>query len=130
MMPSVFRCDLCSAIFKNRRWVHYSDGSDGFCPGTLEISEIELDELVLASITRRKTRSKKDRAKLVAKRKQIMAPKVVEPCQECEALGDVCARCRHKKLKRDWARVKRARLRSERQNEATRIGGLFGPFPT
>src|SRR5689334_1136714 len=107
-MPSVFRCSVCSAVFKNRRAVHYSDATDGFCPGTLEICEIDVDELILASISRRKTRSKRDRAKLAAKRQQTRQPKIAESCQACEGLGDLCARCRLKNMKRDWMRAKRA----------------------
>jgi hypothetical protein len=130
-MPSVFRCSLCFAVFKNCRRAHYSDASEGFCPGVLKISEIELDELILASVTRRKTRSKRDRAKLVAKRKQIMPTRVVvQRCQECEGLGDLCTRCHHKKMKRDWMRAKRARLKEERRAAAASIAGLFGASPS
>ena len=125
-MSSVFRCSVCSVVFKNRRTVHYSDATDGFCPGTLEISEIEPDELILASILRRKTRSRRDRAKLAAKRQQNRQPKITERCQECEALGDLCARCRLKKMKRDWMRAKRARIKEERRAAVASIAGLFG----
>jgi hypothetical protein len=39
---------------------------------------------------------------------------------------------RHKneKTKREWARARRARLKSEQQNDAIRIAGLFGASPT
>jgi len=124
-MPSVFRCSVCSAVFKNRRAVHYSDATDGFCPGTLEISEIELDELILASISRRKTRSKRDREKLATKRQRIGQTKIVARCQGCEALGDLCARCRHKKMKREWMRAKRARVKEERRAAEASIASLF-----
>jgi hypothetical protein len=125
-MPSVFRCTVCSAVFKNRRAVHYSGATAGFCSGTLEISEIDLDELILASISRRKTRSKRDRAKLAAKRQQTRQPKVAERCQECEALGELCPRCRYKKMKRDWMRANRAQVKEERRAAAASIAGLFG----
>ena len=128
-MPSVFRCSVCAAIFRNRRTVHYSDATAGFCPGTLSISEIELDELILASIARQKTWSARDRAKLAAKREKAKPPRVVEDCQECEALGDLCPKCRYKKMKRDWMRAKRARVKEERRTAAATIAGLFGASP-
>lgn len=127
-MPSVFRCLLCFAAFRNRRRRHYS-GSVGFCPGVLEIAEMDLGEIVLADIARRKTRSKRDRTKLIEKRKLAMPPKVMQGCQECEDLGDLCAQCRHKKMKRDWMRAKRAQLKQERRAAAASIAGLFGVSP-
>lgn len=129
-MPSVFRCDLCLAVFKNKRRIHYSGVNDEPCPGTFTACEIDFDELVLARIVRKRTRSKRERAKLAAKRKNAKEPKGVPSCLTCEALGNLCPTCRHKKMKRDWARAKRARLRSERQNAATRIADLFGASPT
>lgn len=126
MMASVFRCDICSAVFKNRRQAHYSDVDDAFCSGTLEISEVESDELILASIARRKTRSRRDRAKLAVKRKQTTPPRVAERCKECEALGTLCARCRHKKMKRDWMRAKRTQIKEQRRVAAASVASLFG----
>ena len=125
-MSSVFRCSLCLAVFKNRRRVHYAGANDEACPGTLEVCEIDFDELVLARITRERTRTKRDRVKLAAKREKAIPHKVVQSCPACEALGDLCPKCKHKKMKREWARAKRARLKSEQQNESIRIAGLFG----
>jgi len=129
-MPSVFRCALCLAVFKNQRRIHYSGVNDNPCPGTLTVCEIAFDELVLARIVRKRTRSKRERTKFAARRKEVKLPKAIPSCAACEAFGDLCPSCRHKKMKRDWARAKSARLRSERQNAATRIAELFGGSPT
>lgn len=125
-MYSVFRCGLCSAVFKNRRHLHYSGVDDERCPGTPEACELDFDELVLARIARKRTRSKRDRAKLATKRKKANPPKAAQCCPECETSGDLCPKCKHKKMKREWARTKRAGLKSEQKNAATRIAGLFG----
>jgi hypothetical protein len=122
----VFRCNLCCAVFENRRHLHYSGIDDERCPGILEICELDFDELVLSRIARKRTRSKRDRAKLAVKRKKASPPKAAQCCPECESRGDLCPKCEQKKMKRDWARAKRARLKSERQHVATRIAGLFG----
>lgn len=114
------------AVFKNRRQVHYAGANDEACPGPLEVCEIDFDELVLARIARKRTRTKRDRVKLAAKRKKASPPKAVQSCPACETLGDLCPKCKHKKMKREWVRAKRARLKSEQQNEAIRIAGLFG----
>ena len=117
------------AVFKNRRRVHYAGANDEACPGTLDVCEIDFDELVLVRIARKRTRTKRDRLKLAAKRNKASLPKAVQSCGACEALGDLCPKCKHKRMKREWARAKRARLKSERQNEAIRIAGLFGASP-
>jgi hypothetical protein len=129
-MPSVFRCSLCLAAFKNRRRVHYAGASGEACPGRLEICEIDFDELVLAGIGRKRTRSKRDRVKLAARRKRLGPTIAVPLCPACDSGGSLCLKCKNKKIKRDWARAKRAQLRSERQHAATRIAGFFGTSPT
>lgn len=125
----MFRCNLCMAVFKNRRHVHYAGANDDACPGNLEVCEIDFDELVLACIARKRTRTKRHRVKLAATRKKASPPKAVQSCPACETFADLCPKCKHKKMKREWVRAKRARLKSQQQNESIRIAGLFGASP-
>src|SRR5437016_492747 len=128
-MSSMFRCSLCLAVFKNRRRVHYSVINDELCSGTLDVYELDFDELILATIARKRTRSKRDRVKLATKGKKASPPKAALYCPACETREDLCPKCKNKKTKREWVRAKRARLKSEQQHAASRIAGLFGAPP-